>query len=680
MAPLLRLSPLAVTSALLLVGIPGAPAPVSAQGAEPPSATQAAGSQATPAEQAPSVTESEAAGAAQEPKKDEPKAEEPKKDEPKAEEPKKDEPKPEEPKKDDAKPAESKAEPEKPASRQRLRIPGVPVLGEPVRVPGYPGPSTVPQRAPQSDPNFLPVPDRWRYPLPAWLRYPPGGQGAPFHRSRGWFDPFNQSVLKGDYPILGQNTFLQLDVLSETLFNARSRYTPSGTSAARPGSYTFFGGPNQVVVDQTFLLSTEVFHGDTSFKPKDWAIKFTPALNVNFLNAREQGVVDVDVREFTSRTSLDSIGIEDLFGEYKIADLSRNYDFLSMRTGVQPFNADFRGFLFVNNSPGIRFFGNTKSNRNQFNLAYFRPWEKDTYSRLNRVGQDRGQDVFIANFYRQDLFRPGYTGQITAAYNHDHASRHFNNDAIQVRPSLIGAARPHDVRVGYIGFNGDGHFGRINISHSFYQAFGEDDFNPVAGRRVRINAQMAAAEISYDRDWYRVKASVFYASGDNRPNDSTARGFDAIVDNPNFFGGPFSFINSQGLRLTGANVDLFGENSLLATLRGSKIEGQANFVNPGVFIAGAGTDVELTPKWKLSANINYIRFNQTRTLEVVLNQNNISRSVGIDFSLGLRHRPFLNDNVIWFLGASALMPSRGVKDIFQDQTLYSVFTKVQLLF
>ena len=71
-----------------------------------------------------------------------------------------------------------------------------------------------------------------------------------------------------------------------------------------------------------------------------------------------------------------------------------------------------------------------------------------------------------------------------------------------------------------------------------------------------INAQMAAVELSLDRDWIRYRTSVFYASGDKNPRGGTARGFDAIFDNSNFAGGFFSFWNREGIRLTGTGVGL----------------------------------------------------------------------------------------------------------------------------
>jgi len=40
-----------------------------------------------------------------------------------------------------------------------------------------------------------------------------------------------------------------------------------------------------------------------------------------------------------------------------LGDLSVNYDFWSVRVGIQGFQSDFRGFLFSDNNMGIRLFG-----------------------------------------------------------------------------------------------------------------------------------------------------------------------------------------------------------------------------------------------------------------------------------------------------------------------------------
>ena len=101
----------------------------------------------------------------------------------------------------------------------------------------------------------------------------------------------------------------------------------------------------------------------------------------------------------------------------------------------------------------------------------------------------------------------------------------------------------------YVGVGGDGHWGRLNITHQFYQAFGEDEFNGISGQPIDINAQFAAVELSIDKDWLRPRVGFVWASGDGDPDDDKATGFDAILDNPNIAGGPFSFWNRQGLRL-----------------------------------------------------------------------------------------------------------------------------------
>ncbi len=56
-----------------------------------------------------------------------------------------------------------------------------------------------------------------------------------------------------------------------------------------------------------------------------------------------------------------------------------------MRVGIQPFQSDFRGFLFQDSQLGVRLFGNRDNNRWQYNLAWFRRLEKDTNSGLNDV-------------------------------------------------------------------------------------------------------------------------------------------------------------------------------------------------------------------------------------------------------------------------------------------------------
>src|SRR6185295_16953224 len=115
---------------------------------------------------------------------------------------------------------------------------------------------------------FLPMPDRWNISMPEWNRYGRGGE-YPFVRSIHWRDPFNQNRLKGDTPIFGQETFLNITGTADTLVDGRRVPVTSNVSSARPGSSEFFGKGEQLFLTQNFRFSLDLFHGDTSFKPVD---------------------------------------------------------------------------------------------------------------------------------------------------------------------------------------------------------------------------------------------------------------------------------------------------------------------------------------------------------------------------------------------------------------------------
>src|SRR5579864_8143764 len=531
------------------------------------------------------------------------------------------------------------------------------------------------------------VPNRWSLQQPDYRRYSQSGEYV-YVKPR-WYDPFNRNRFKGDEPIwpelLGQQVFLNMTASAETFFDGRRVPSPSNVSSARPGSSDFFGKGEQAFVDQTLRFTFDLFHGDASFKPVDWRIRITPELSLNDLKVRELGIVSPDVRKGTNRFD-NHVGLQEAFVEVKLHDLSNNYDFISARAGIQQFNADFPGFLFVDEQAGLRIFGNLHSDRIEYNAAYFNLLEKNTNSDLNTFDR-RHQQVLLGNIYLQDFFFPGYTAEFVAAWNKDDPSLHYDDNGFLVRPSPIGnvinqGVGPimHGIRVGYFGWLGSGHIHRINVTHAFYQAAGEDTFNPIAGKRVTVNAQMAAAEVSYDKDWMRYRISTFYTSGNANPRDGRARGFDSIVDLPNFAGGLFSFWNREGIRLLGSGVLLTTPGSLIPSLRSSKEEGQANFVNPGILIANAGADFDITPKLKGFANFNYLRFQRTESLEYLLFQSPIHHTIGEDFGVGVEYRPPLTENIVLTGGASALQPGRGFKDIYTSRTLVSLFGSVKFTF
>jgi hypothetical protein len=553
---------------------------------------------------------------------------------------------------------------------QVLQVPGVPA-SKPIQVAQrlrrfdeerIPGTERVP--APPSEVEdrllFEPVPDRWR------IGY-----------KRNIIDPYNQNVLKGDYPIPGtQNTFFVFTGISDTLVEGHSLPTPSGVSAAEFDRLGFFGGNAQLIFRENLLLRFELYSGDTAFKPPNYLLTITPAVNFNYVNLEERGGVDIDVQQGTNRARGDA-ALQEASFEYHIANLSDRYDSISIKVGIQPFNSDFRGFIFNDTNLGARLFGNLGNNRYQYNLAFFEMLEKQTNSGLNTFDR-RDQRIAIANFYWQDFLTLGYTTQFNVHYLYDKATLHFDANGFLVRPDPVGVFRPHELDVVYLGWTSSGHIGVLNVTHALYQAVGRDSRNPLAGRRVDINAQFAALELSIDRDWLRPVVSVTYASGDQDPTNGQARGFDSIFDNPNFAGGDFSFWNRQGVRLLG--VGLVQASSFFPNLRSSKIEGQANFVNPGLVRLHAGLEAEVTPKLRTLLNASYLRFATVQPLEHFLQQPKIGHDIGYDLSLGLVYRPLLNNNIILTGGLAAFIPGGGFRDALSRETLFQGFLNARFIY
>lgn len=285
---------------------------------------------------------------------------------------------------------------------------------------GFAGPSSVPATELQEDSHFVPVEDRWRIGFPSGDRY---GKGHPLvdeypYVEGRWWNLYQQHYLKADYPILGQNIFLNLSGTSLSIFDFRQlpTDTPQLQKLVNPAPEKLFSRSDQFFYRQFFRLSADLFQGDAAFKPVDWRIRVTPVFNVNYLAVNQQTIADPD-RHAEINRGRTFLALDEWFVERKLADLSDDYDFLSLRLGSQFFTSDFRGFVFSDTNRAARLFGTRLSNRDQFNLVYFRQAEKDTNSDLNSFN-DRGPDVLIANYYRQDFLWPGYTAEVSLHYCH----------------------------------------------------------------------------------------------------------------------------------------------------------------------------------------------------------------------------------------------------------------------
>ena len=114
----------------------------------------------------------------------------------------------------------------------------------------------------------------------------------------------------------------------------------------------------------------------------------------------------------------------------------------------------------------------------------------------------------------------------------------------------------------------------------------------------------------------------------------------------------------------------------------SKEEGQTNFVNPGLILAGVGADFDILPQLRLTANASYLRFDETRVLRDLRVQGPIDEEIGWDLSGALIIRPLFTNNIILRLSGAVLLPGEGLQDIYDDEDapFYSVLANLVLTY
>ncbi len=581
--------------------------------------------------------------------------------------------------------------PEQSESEEGRRRPGVPQhdLPDPVT---QENPGAIRSPPPEAFPtDQIPVPDRWRL-----------IESLGLVRER-WFDPYNQNTLKGDRPLCvgeerphsagcrlthalglhGDDWFLVANAVSDTVIEPRTFPIPVGVQTTqRPGSLDVFGRSESLVLAQTFIVGAALIQGSTAYMPPHREYRVTLAIQANYVDVPERRVLFVEPSRGTNRFDY-ALGVQELFVDDHLRNVSDRFDFDSVRIGIQPFQFDFRGFLFNDNQLGVRLFGNRDNNRFQYNLMAIWRLEKDTNSGLNNVLQAPRSDwILAANLYRQDFPFVGLTSQVSLTYNlnREGGDIEVDDNGFPVRPALIGTLRGRDYDVVYFGYAADGRIGRINLSGQLYGALGQDRQSVFTGRNATIRSIFAAVEPSYDRDWIRIRGAALYASGDGDPYDGTHTGFDAIFENPIFAGADTSYWIRQAIPFAGGGraIGLSGRNGILNSLRSSKEQGQSNFANPGTILLGAGADFDLMPTLRLSTNVNHLWFAETGTLEALRMQGTIRSDIGWDVSAAAIWRPRMTQNIVFRASAAVLQPGTGFRDLFENQQRHDRYYSVLL--
>jgi hypothetical protein len=549
-----------------------------------------------------------------------------------------------------------------------------------VRVPGRDAPPA-PEADPECDPRRSPppplhqdqplaaVPDRWRIvdALPGY--------------SDQRLNPYQRNLFKGDKPVK-DDWFLVLGAISDTVIEPRRLPTPVGPQSAGGPAPGVIGDGEQFVFAETLAFEVAWLRGATVYRPPDIEYRFAPVININHVAVGERRALNINPNAGEVRDDA-FLGIQTAFVDYHLRNVSVRYDFDSLRVGIQPFNTDFRGFLFQEAPFGVRLFGTRDNNYHQYNLGWFRRVEKDSNSGLNDVEQGlRDDDVLVANYYWQDFAVRGLTLQGTLLYNRNgETGFYYDDNGFLNRPAALGLEVPREYEVLYPGVSGDGHVGGWNISFSGYAALGRDSASPFTGKNADIRAFFAALETGFDQDWRRWRFTAVLASGDRDPFDDVEEGFDAVAENPVIAGADTSFWIRQGVPLIGGGgVTLSTRNGMLANLRSSREHGQSNFVNPGLVLLGAGVDLDLTPQSRLSFNLNHLQFATTDVLQAARQQAGIATEIGWDVSAAWIWRPLAIQNVVFRLSGAMLLPGSGYESLFGDEPAYSVLGNLVLTY
>ena len=476
------------------------------------------------------------------------------------------------------------------------------------------------------------------------------------------------NVLKGDRPLLdrpifGGDWFVVGTATSNTLVEARR--VPNAAVPNTP----FLDPRQQVFESQTASFDTVLYRGDSIFQPPDFQFRFTPVFN--YAATRTNG----------AQTGTNTFGAQALFLEKHLRDVSANYDFDSVRVGIQAVDSDFRGFVLADQPLGVRVFGTRDNDIYQYNIGWFRPLPKNA-ARQNQFGAGLPEnDILLANLYVQDLFRPGLTSEFIVLYDRNHT----RGTQIGANAQPAGAAATfingqHDYDVAYLGYSADGHLGKYNLTASVYEVLGVEQQSVFATRNNRVEGHFAAVEFSRDFDWIRLRASGLYASGDSNPFDKTEHGFDGISQAALFGGADSSFFIHQQLPLVVGQLNLKVRDSLFPDLRSNAASGQSNYNNPGLRLVGLGGDFDLAPTLRLSLDANHLWFDQTATLNAILGRTLPGRDIGTDVSFDLFYRPLDSQNIIVRLTAARLLAAAATRQVTGGDAPFSAFFNLILTY
>jgi hypothetical protein len=84
-------------------------------------------------------------------------------------------------------------------------------------------------------------------------------------------------------------------------------------------------------------------------------------------------------------------------------------------------------------------------------------------------------------------------------------------------------------------------------------------------------------------------------------------------------------------------------------------------------LLGVGADLDLTPQWRLTGNLNHLWFHRSEVLETLRMQGGIPRDIGWDLSLAAIWRPRAIQNLVFRVSGALLAPGDGFRALFENE-------------
>jgi hypothetical protein len=453
------------------------------------------------------------------------------------------------------------------------------------------------------------------------------------------------------------------------------------TSSGTPGpSAKFFGSDGQSRARLDAAIVADAWQLEHGTPWRIWSARVALAAARQLDEVGEPGVLSPDLLDGEDRGE-GAFGIEEAWFEHVLTphDASTRW---SARVGVLPLRSDFRGFVYDDSNLGLLLSGANDAYWS-WELALFDRRDRDTETGLLEVDEARDQVVAVARLRRDEWApfvgeRVGYATEFSLHWSADSRDEHVDDDGFSVAPPPFGAAQSGDVDSIYLGWAGEGQLDEHwDVSHAVYQVYGSDDANPIAAKKVDIDARLAAIELGTTRGPFRFAFSALHASGDSDANDGKGGGFDAILDAPRFAGAGSSFWARHAWKLVGTKLK--SEWSPLPDLSPSQNEGHQGFVNPGLDLLGASAAWSADEALRASAGLSWLSFDDTDSLETLLQIGSVEREIGWELWAGADWRPTRQFNARVELGASVLLPGGGIERVYgDDDPLWGVFVAVTL--